>query len=175
MAEYHERALLLAQRLEAAGIRVSPSPPHTNAFRIHVEREVGDLDERRVRAMEQERLRLSPPWTAADNARVVVDRARRRAGDDRARGGRGGRGARAGLPDLTPVRPGAVARRRQETRGRHPGWRHAMSDLAPRLDSASVEQTVARLETRIRARPRLNRTERRGGLPVRAPTDRIAG
>ena len=66
MAEYHERALLLAQRLEAAGIRVSPSPPHTNAFRIHVEREVGDLDECRVRAMEQERLRLSPPWAAAE-------------------------------------------------------------------------------------------------------------
>ena len=66
MAEYHEHALLLAQRLEAAGIRVSPSPPHTNAFRIHVEREAGDLDERRVRAMEQERVRLSPPWAAAE-------------------------------------------------------------------------------------------------------------
>ena len=52
MAEYHERAVLLAQRLEARGIRVTPQPPHTNAFRIHVEREVADLDERRVVAME---------------------------------------------------------------------------------------------------------------------------
>jgi len=66
MAEYHERALLLAQRLEAAGIPVSPSPPQTNAFRVHVEGEVGDLDERRVRAMEQQQVRLSPPWVASE-------------------------------------------------------------------------------------------------------------
>ncbi|MFL6167105.1 MAG: threonine aldolase family protein [Ornithinibacter sp.] len=63
MAEYHERAVLLAQRLEARGIRVTPQPPHTNAFRIHVEREVADLDERRVVAMEREQVRLSPPWS----------------------------------------------------------------------------------------------------------------
>ena len=66
MAEYHERAVLLGQRLEAHGIRVTPQPPHTNAFRIHVEREVADLDERRVVAMEREHVRLSPPWAASD-------------------------------------------------------------------------------------------------------------
>lgn len=65
MAEYHERALLLAQRLGARGIRVTPQPPHTNAFRIHVEREVADLDERRVVAMERDQVRLSPPWSAS--------------------------------------------------------------------------------------------------------------
>jgi threonine aldolase len=65
MAEYHERAVLLAQRLEARGIRVTPQPPHTTAFRIHVEREVADLDERRVVAMEREHVRLSPPWSAS--------------------------------------------------------------------------------------------------------------
>ena len=66
MAEYHERAVLLAQRLEARGIRVTPQPPHTNAFRLHVEREVADLDERRVLAMERDHVRLSPPWAASD-------------------------------------------------------------------------------------------------------------
>ena len=66
MAEYHERAVLLAQRLEAHGIRVTPQPPHTNAFRVHVEREVADLDERRVVAMERDHVRLSPPWSASD-------------------------------------------------------------------------------------------------------------
>jgi len=66
MAEYHDRAVLLAQRLEAAGIRVTPRPPHATAFRIHVEREVADLDERRVVAMERDRVRLSPPWRASD-------------------------------------------------------------------------------------------------------------
>jgi hypothetical protein len=66
MAEYHERAQLLATRLSERGIRVSPMPPHTNGFRVHVEREVDDLDERRVVAMEQEHLRLSPPWRASD-------------------------------------------------------------------------------------------------------------
>jgi threonine aldolase len=66
MAEYHEHAVLLAQRLEAHGIRVTPQPPHTNAFRIHLERPAAELDERRVLAMEREHVRLSPPWSAAD-------------------------------------------------------------------------------------------------------------
>lgn len=66
MAEYHERAVILAERLAAHGIRTSPSPPHTNAFRIHVEREADDVNERRVVAMEREHLALTPPWRAAD-------------------------------------------------------------------------------------------------------------
>ena len=43
-----------------------PQPPHTNAFRVFVEREAADLDERRVRAMEDEHVRLTPPWAASD-------------------------------------------------------------------------------------------------------------
>jgi threonine aldolase len=66
MAEYHERAVALAARLEAHGIRTSPSPPHTTAFRIHVERDVDDLNERRVVAMEREHLALTPRWAAAE-------------------------------------------------------------------------------------------------------------
>ena len=66
MAEYHERAVALAERMAAHGIRVSPSPPHTNAFRIHVERDADDVNERRVGAMEAEHLALTPPWRAAD-------------------------------------------------------------------------------------------------------------
>src|SRR3954447_4083486 len=66
MAEYHEHAVLLAAKLAERGIRVSPNPPHTNAFRAHVEREVADLDERRVVAMERDYVRLSPPWSASD-------------------------------------------------------------------------------------------------------------
>ena len=65
MAEYHEHAVLLAAKLAERGIRVSPNPPHTNAFRVHVEREVADLDERRVVAMERDHVRLSPPWSAS--------------------------------------------------------------------------------------------------------------
>jgi len=62
MAEYHEHAVLLAGRLADRGILVSPDPPHANAFRVHVEREVADLDERRVVVMERDHVRLSPPW-----------------------------------------------------------------------------------------------------------------
>ncbi|MDT0215335.1 beta-eliminating lyase-related protein [Rothia sp. ARF10] len=66
MSEYHQCAVLLAQRLEERGIRVTPQPPHTNAFRVHVERAVHDLNERRVAAMERERVRLSPPWSGSE-------------------------------------------------------------------------------------------------------------
>ncbi len=66
MAEYHSRAIQLAAALAAHGIQVSPSPPHTNAFRIHVQRDVADLDERRLSAMEHDHLAPSPRWAAAD-------------------------------------------------------------------------------------------------------------
>ena len=66
MSEYHERAVALAARLEAHGIRVSPSPPHSTAFRIHVERDVDDVNERRVSAMEREHLALTPRWAASE-------------------------------------------------------------------------------------------------------------
>lgn len=66
MPGYHERAKELAQRLVARGIRVSPEPPHTNAFRIHIEGDAEVLNERMVVAMEQERVALTPMWTASD-------------------------------------------------------------------------------------------------------------
>jgi hypothetical protein len=66
MAEYHERAIELAERMVARGIRVSPEPPHTNAFRIHVERGADELNERMLTAMEVERVALSYTWAAAD-------------------------------------------------------------------------------------------------------------
>jgi threonine aldolase len=65
MTEYHEHAVLLAGKLAERGLKVSPNPPHTNAFRVHVEREVADLDERRVVVMERDHVRLSPPWFAS--------------------------------------------------------------------------------------------------------------
>ena len=66
MAEYHERAIELAGRMVARGIRVSPEPPHTNAFRIHVEQGADVLNERMLTAMEVERVALSYTWAAAD-------------------------------------------------------------------------------------------------------------
>ena len=66
MAEYHERAVTIAAGLQAHGIRVSPSPPHTTAFRIHVERDVEDCTQRRLRAMEDERVALTPRWAASE-------------------------------------------------------------------------------------------------------------
>ena len=66
MAEYHERAVTIAAGLQAHGIRVSPSPPHTTASRIHVERDVEDCTQRRLRAMEDERVALTPRWAASE-------------------------------------------------------------------------------------------------------------
>ncbi len=74
------------------------APPHTTAFRIHVERDVDDVDERRVRAMEREHLRCRHRGGCRDS-RVVVDGARGRPGHDGVGGRRGRRGAGAGLPD----------------------------------------------------------------------------
>jgi len=45
MAEYHDVAVDIAKRLTDAGIRVDPDPPHTNAFRVYVERPADDVNE----------------------------------------------------------------------------------------------------------------------------------
>ncbi len=89
MAEYHERAVALSQRMETHGIRVSPSPPQCNSFRIHVEREADDLEERRVSAMEGERLALTSRWSTSDVpgwswAELVVGHSTTEWGDDEA-------------------------------------------------------------------------------------------
>ena len=101
MAEYHERAVLLAQRLAARGIRVTPQPPHATAFRIHVEREVADLDERRVVAMETEHVRALAAVVRLGHPGVVVDRARRGPRHDGVGRRRGGRPAGARLRRLS--------------------------------------------------------------------------
>lgn len=66
MAEFHHRATELASRLEERGIRVHPSPPHTNAFRILVEQDPDVLGERMVAVMEQEHLAVTALWNRAD-------------------------------------------------------------------------------------------------------------
>ena len=84
------------QRLAARGIRVFTEPPHTNAFRVHVEREVDDLDERRVVAMEQRAGAALAAVVGLRRAGVVVDRARRGPRDDGVGRRRGGRDAACG-------------------------------------------------------------------------------
>jgi threonine aldolase len=62
MVEFHHRARELAERMEARGIRVHPSPPHTNAFRLFVEQDADVLSERLVHVMQEEQLALTPLW-----------------------------------------------------------------------------------------------------------------
>jgi threonine aldolase len=62
MAEYHHRALEMAELLAAKGIRTFPQRPHCNAFRIFVEAPGDVVTERVVTVMERERLAVTPPW-----------------------------------------------------------------------------------------------------------------
>jgi threonine aldolase len=64
MAEYHQVAVDLAALLQERGIRVSPDPPHTNAFRLFVEGSAEALNERRLTAMERDKVVLC--WTLSD-------------------------------------------------------------------------------------------------------------
>lgn len=66
MAEYHDRARELAALLVERGLRVFPDPPHTNAFRVYAERDHLDVTERIAQAREDDKLGVSPPWSAAD-------------------------------------------------------------------------------------------------------------
>jgi threonine aldolase len=66
MAEYHEYAVSLAAALPAAGICVSPTPPHTNAFRLLVPQHADVLLGRLVEFSEREGIVLTPPWQPAD-------------------------------------------------------------------------------------------------------------
>ncbi|MDP9443384.1 MAG: beta-eliminating lyase-related protein [Actinomycetota bacterium] len=66
MAEYHDYAVALAERLPQDGISVLPAPPHTNAFRILVP-VVSDVVMRRLlRYVEAQRTVLTAPWRPAD-------------------------------------------------------------------------------------------------------------
>lgn len=62
MAEYHERAVQMAELLAAKGIRTFPERPHCNAFRIIVAAPGDVITERVVTMMERERLVVTPPW-----------------------------------------------------------------------------------------------------------------
>ncbi len=67
MAEYHQRALEMAELLAAKGIRTFPRQPHCNAFRLFVEAPGDVVMERVVTAMERERLAVTPPWGDSDD------------------------------------------------------------------------------------------------------------
>jgi threonine aldolase len=60
MAEYHDRALEMAELLAAKGIRTFPERPHCNAFRIFVEAPGDIVTERVITVMERERLAVTP-------------------------------------------------------------------------------------------------------------------
>jgi threonine aldolase len=62
MAEYHQRALQMAELLAAKGFRTFPAQPHCNAFRLFVEAPGDVMSERVVTVMESERLAVTPPW-----------------------------------------------------------------------------------------------------------------
>jgi threonine aldolase len=66
MAEYHRYAVALAEALPAAGISVSPAPPHTNAFRLLVPVNADVLLDRLVDYAESVKTALTPPWQQAD-------------------------------------------------------------------------------------------------------------
>jgi threonine aldolase len=62
MAEYHARAVELAELLAAKGIRTFPQRPQCNAFRLFVEAPGDIVSERVVSVMERQRLAVTPPW-----------------------------------------------------------------------------------------------------------------
>lgn len=62
MAEYHQRALEIAELLTANGIRTFPQRPHSSAFRLFVEAPGDVITERVVAVMEHERLIVTPRW-----------------------------------------------------------------------------------------------------------------
>jgi hypothetical protein len=66
MADYHRRAVELAGALRDRGLGVTPDPPHTNAFRVHVPCPAAEVDERVVSLMERERIALTPSFRDAD-------------------------------------------------------------------------------------------------------------
>lgn len=66
MPGYVERARVLAEALAQAGFRVSPAPPHTNAFRLYAPVDVDAAMARLVDFVEAERTALTSPWSAAE-------------------------------------------------------------------------------------------------------------
>ena len=67
MAEYHERAVVMAELLADKGIRTFPERPQCNAFRLFVEAPDEVVSERVVTVMESEFLAVTPPWGDSDD------------------------------------------------------------------------------------------------------------
>lgn len=65
MAQLHDFALRLAGALSEAGVRVHPSQPHTNAFRVFLELESEEARERALRRLEQDQYALPLGWRPA--------------------------------------------------------------------------------------------------------------
>ncbi|HEX6247796.1 MAG TPA: beta-eliminating lyase-related protein [Nocardioidaceae bacterium] len=67
MASYVDRARELATALEGIeGVRVMPSPPHTNAFRLFVDAGHEQLDLSAIEVMESSHVALTAWWRPAD-------------------------------------------------------------------------------------------------------------
>ncbi|HYJ67492.1 MAG TPA: beta-eliminating lyase-related protein [Nocardioidaceae bacterium] len=66
MAEYHDTAVDLAKRLTAAGLRVDPDPPHTNAFRVYADAPADDVNERVLTDLEATHEMVFPWFQAGD-------------------------------------------------------------------------------------------------------------
>jgi threonine aldolase len=66
MAEYHDTAVDVAKRLADDGLRVSPDPPHVNAFRLYVEQPADEVNERLLVDLETTREMVLPWFEPAD-------------------------------------------------------------------------------------------------------------
>jgi threonine aldolase len=67
MADYRARAIELAARVaELDGVRVTPSPPQTNAFRVFVDVDAAPLREASLQTMERDHVDVSGWWAATD-------------------------------------------------------------------------------------------------------------
>ena len=66
MAEYHEMAVALAKALSGAGLRVTPDPPHTNAFRMYAPANHELVNERILDHLESSHEAVSRDWEPAD-------------------------------------------------------------------------------------------------------------
>ena len=65
MGEYVAWGRALAERLEAAGVRVNPSPPQTNTFELFAGGEAEAINERAIAFMERTRIQPCGVWRSA--------------------------------------------------------------------------------------------------------------
>lgn len=65
MPEYHEVAVELAKALTGAGLRITPDPPHTNAFRMYAPVADELVNERVLVRLETTHEAVSAYWQAA--------------------------------------------------------------------------------------------------------------